>query len=100
MLGLISVQTGLNEIKAHLQNSGYAVVDMAEAGSSVEAVIYTGEQCADPCKEMASSSELYTVMVNATGLTPEQVAEQLSVRMGGRNIQELPGGSYLSYRSE
>lgn len=100
MLGLISVQTGLNQIKEHLQNSGYAVVDMAEAGAGVEAVIYTGEQCAGSCKEMASSSELFTVMVNATGLTPEQVAEQLSVRMDFRNIQELPENSYLSYRSE
>jgi hypothetical protein len=99
MLGLISVETGLNEIKAHLQNSGYAVVDMEEAGASVEAVIYTSEPCADVCREIASSSELFTVMVNASGLTPEQVAEQLSVRMGGRNIQELPKSSYQSYRS-
>lgn len=91
MLGLISVQTGLNEIKAHLQGSGYSVVDMEEAGQYVEAVVYTGDRCAGQPKQMGSSTELFTVMVNATGLTPEQVAAELSERMGNRNFQELSG---------
>lgn len=89
MSGLISVQTGLHEIKAHLQGSGYTVVDMEEAGPYVEAVIYTGDRCAEQPKQIGSCSEFFTVMVNAAGLTPEQVAAELSARMEGRNVQEL-----------
>ena len=89
MLGLVSVETGLDKIKAHLQSTGYSVIDMAEAGPAVEAVIYSGGERVPGCN-LKSTSDLFTVMVNATGLTPEQVAEELAVRMGQRNVQELP----------
>jgi hypothetical protein len=93
MLGLISVETGLDEIKAHLQTSGYTVVDMSEAGRAVEAVIFTGQPCGSNQVNSNSCScqELYTVLINATGLTPVEVAEQLAIRLGERNIQELSG---------
>ena len=91
MLGLISVETGLDDIKEHLQSAGYTVVDMAEAGPAVEAVIYTGETCISSGSCPRSAADCYAVMVNAAGLTAQQVAEELAVRMERRNIQELPG---------
>ena len=37
---LISVETGLDDVKAHLGSSGYEVIDMADCFRPVEAVIF------------------------------------------------------------
>ncbi|MCX7779396.1 MAG: YkuS family protein [Negativicutes bacterium] len=89
IFGVISVETGLDEIKAHLEKAGYTVVDMSEAPGAVEAVIYTGPEsgCAEP--GISSCKELYTVMINAAGLTPEEVAAKLAFRLNERNVQDL-----------
>ena len=37
---LVSVETGLDDVKAHLGNCGYEVIDMADCFRPVEAVIF------------------------------------------------------------
>lgn len=88
MQGIVSVESGLDEIKVYLTECGYSVVDMLEAGK-VEAVVYSGEACNPGSSVSSGCCELFTVMVNAAGLTPPQVAEALSARLADRNIQDL-----------
>ncbi|EAX46995.1 hypothetical protein TcarDRAFT_0897 [Thermosinus carboxydivorans Nor1] len=79
MLRLVSVETGLDDIKAHLSTCGYEVVDMADCVRPVEAVVYTGEPGAQAAAGKLAEN---TVMVNAAGLTAEQVASVLAERLG------------------
>ncbi|EGO64188.1 YkuS family protein [Acetonema longum] len=72
---LISVETGLNEVKAHLKNCGYEVVDMGQCFRPVEATVYTGERSGATYSARSAEN---TVLVNAAGLTPEQVATELA----------------------
>ena len=83
MLRIISVETQLEDIKAHLNTCGYQVVDMAECVHPVEAVVYCGEEIANSegssiIRRCAES----TVMVNAAGLTGEQVVARLEAKWG------------------
>lgn len=76
---LVSIETGLDDIKAHLDTCGYEVVDMANCIRPVEAVIFRGS--ADMNTTAMRSGES-TVLVNAAGKTPEQVAVMLGDQLG------------------
>jgi len=79
MARLISVEPGLETIKQHLSNRGYEVVDAETWVRPVEAVIYSGQSLtADSGRQPAAQN---TVLVNAAGLTPEEVAAQLENRL-------------------
>lgn len=75
---VVSVETGLDDIKAHLSDCGYSVVDMSECFRPVEAVVYRGEQ-AQTIPQMKSGTS--TTLINASGLTAEEVAAQLIDRL-------------------
>jgi len=75
MLRTVSVETGLTEVKEYLKARGYDVVDMEECIRPVEAVIYTGAQLVQqPPKRMPEN----TMMINATGLSVEEIGEMLN----------------------
>lgn len=76
MLRTVSVETGLNEIKEYLTACGYEVVDMADCIRPVEAVIYTGAQLTrQPAVHRLAEN---TVMINAAGLTAQQIGQALN----------------------
>lgn len=76
---LVSIETGLDEFKAHLGACGYEVIDMANCIRPVEAVIFSGS--ADVTAEWIGPAD-NTVLVNAFGKTPEEVAGLLGERLG------------------
>ena len=76
---LVSIETGLDEFKAHLGACGYEVIDMADCIRPVEAVIFRGS--ADVTTEWIRPAD-NTVLVNAFGKTPEEVAGLLGERLG------------------
>ncbi|VBB07501.1 Hypothetical protein LUCI_2750 [Lucifera butyrica] len=76
MLRSVSVETGLDQIKNHLYTCGYDVVDMGECIRPVEAIVYSGPQV-PAAQGMVKWTAKNTVMINASGLTPEQVVTQL-----------------------
>lgn len=79
MLKAISVETGLNDIKDHLTNCGFEVVDMAESIRPIEAVVYTGELMSSECAVRMAKG---TMLINALGLNGEQVAAQIEAKLG------------------
>lgn len=72
---LISVESGLDAVKAHLENCGYEVLDMGQCFRPVEATVYTGERSGAAYSARSAEN---TVLINAAGLTPEQVAIELA----------------------
>ena len=86
MLRSISVETGLDDIKAHLHACGYEVVDMDACIRPVEAIVYTGATMQVQVNEVAKGAGRLaenTVMINAAGMTAEQVSAQIEERIGG-----------------
>ena len=82
MLRIISVETQLEDIKAYLNTCGYQVVDMTECIHPVEAVVYCGEEIVNNQGSIAGRCAENTVMVNAAGLTGEQVVARLEEKWG------------------
>lgn len=80
MLRLISVASGLDSVKAHLSSRGYEVVDHDSWQRPVEAVVYSGEPLPAASGTWRPAAE-NTVLVNANGLTPEEVASELENRL-------------------
>jgi hypothetical protein len=80
MLRLVSVASGLDNVKAHLSSQGYEVVDQDSWPRSVEAVVYSGPQLPVGSGTWRPAAE-NTVLVNASGLTPEEVASELASRL-------------------
>lgn len=81
MARLVSVAPGLKEIKSYLHEHGYEISDMDKCIRSVEAVVYSGESLGEGnATDWATPSN--TILVNAAGLTPEQVINQLENRLG------------------
>lgn len=76
---LVSVETGLDDIKAHLDTCGYEVMDMAECIRPVEAVIFRSPVCAETSTARAGEG---TVLVNATGRSAVEVEGCLRERLG------------------
>lgn len=71
----VSVETGLDEIKAYLSTCGYDVVDMANCVHPVQAVVYSGPVLLKPLTRKYDSDS--TFLINATNLTKEEVVESL-----------------------
>lgn len=80
MLRLVSVDPELNDVKSHLNTCGYEVVNMNECIRSVEAVIYHGQPLLNNAAANNMTAE-NTVLINAAGLTPEEVVAQLENRL-------------------
>lgn len=73
---LVSVETGLDDVKAHLGNCGYEVIDMADCFRPVEAVIFSSNPGSKGFRNWRG-----TAVVNSTGKTPREVAELLGERL-------------------
>lgn len=71
----VSVETGLDDIKAYLSTCGYDVVDMANCVHPVQAVVYSGPILSKSLQRRVNSD--VTFLVNATNLTKEEVVENL-----------------------
>lgn len=67
---LVSVEAGLDDVKAHLDSCGYQVLGMEEAIRPVEAIIYKG--LSENNRQMGRTGR-GTAVINANGLTGEQV---------------------------
>lgn len=80
MSRLVSVEPGLEDVKDHLHARGYEVVDMMGYVRPIEAVVYSGEPLENSLPGAANAKN--TVLVNAAGLTPEQVAAHLENKLG------------------
>lgn len=78
MLRAVSVQTGLEDIKAHLTSCGYQVIDMEKCVTPVEAVVYQGPVLG---YQTAGRQADNTVVINAAGMNGEQVVQQLEDRL-------------------
>lgn len=76
---LVSIETGLDDIKAHLNTCGCEVIDMADCVRPVQAVVFSGlvPSSATTSSRLAGS----TVLVNAAGKTPQQVADTLNEQL-------------------
>lgn len=77
---LISVEPGLKQVKDHLDGQGYEIVDAATWVRPVEAVVYSGEPLPDDPARRASGAA-GTALVNAAGLSPEEVAAALDNKL-------------------
>ncbi len=80
MLRLVSVASGLDNVKAHLSSQGYEVVDQESWQRPVEAVVYSGAPLPAGSGTWVPTAD-NTVLVNASGLTPEEVARELETRL-------------------
>lgn len=76
---LVSVETGLDDIKAHLDSCGYEVMDMAECIRPVEAVVFCSPVCAGTPADRVGDG---TVLVNATGRSAAEVEGYLKAKLG------------------
>lgn len=77
---LVSVASGLDSVKAHLSSQGYEVVDQDSWVRPVEAVVYSGPPLPAGSGTWQPAAD-NTVLVNASGLTPEEVARELASRL-------------------
>lgn len=75
MSRIVSVESGLHDIKTHLTVCGYQVVDMAENVRPVEVVIYQG---LDERNENSGKTCKGTAVINAAGMTAEEVVAYLN----------------------
>ncbi len=71
----VSVETGLDDIKAHLSTCGYEVIDMENCVRPVQAVVFSGPSTHKPLTRKVNGD--VTFLVNAANLTKEQVVESL-----------------------
>ena len=78
MLRVVSVQADLEDIKAHLTSCGYQVIDMEKCISPVEAVVYRGPTVTSQSAAKVADN---TLVINAAGLSGEQVMQQIEDRL-------------------
>ena len=77
---LVSVEPGLEDVKKYLSSQGYDVQEMDTCVRSVEAVVYQGT--ALPAGAQSSYARADgTALVNAAGMTPEEVAAQIENKL-------------------
>lgn len=81
MARLVAVDSNLAPVKEHLSSQGYQIVDSEAWVRPVEAVVYSGAPLAGGSASRRAAAE-NTVLINAAGLTPEEVASQLDNRLG------------------
>lgn len=80
MLRLVSVEPGLENVKSYLDQRGYEVADTDTCVRAVEAVIYSGQLLQSEANRLCPAAK-NTVLVNAVGLTPEEVVTQLENKL-------------------
>lgn len=80
MARLIAVDPNLQPVKEHLSSQGYQIVDGETWVRPVEAVVYSGAPLTGDGLRQGTAEN--TVLVNAAGLTPEEVALQLDNKLG------------------
>jgi hypothetical protein len=80
MARLVAVDPGLDPVKEHLSSQGYQVVDPGVWVRPVEAVVYSGAPLTGNQTRRGAAEN--TALVNAAGLTPEEVALQLENKLG------------------
>lgn len=75
----IAIQAGLNDIESILKNEGYNVVPYLEAGLQADVCIISGvdseyeEIETAQCRLKGSDVDDQMLLINASGLSPEQV---------------------------
>ena len=80
MSRLVSIAPELGKVKTYLNQIGYEVLDMEECIRPVEAIIYSGEVSQTPPATDPKAKN--TILVNASGLAPEEVGIELENRLG------------------
>ncbi|MBP2642355.1 MAG: hypothetical protein H6Q67_242 [Firmicutes bacterium] len=73
---LVSVDIGLSEVKDHISQSGFEVLALHEHIRPVQAVVYSGQ----PITRNQGRKNVQarnTVLINAAGLTPQEVVAEL-----------------------
>ncbi|MFV9510833.1 YkuS family protein [Tepidibacillus sp. LV47] len=73
----IAVEQSLQSVKEYLQNKGYEVVDLNQ-NTQADAIVITGQD-----RNILGMQDITTKspVINAKGLTPEEVYQQLSNRL-------------------
>lgn len=82
----IAVQDGLDPIKALLQEKGHTIVPYLEAGHSADIAVVSGIDSAyeeiETAQCLIKDPEGHEILlINATGLTPEQVLNHVERNM-------------------
>lgn len=80
MLRLIAVEPELVAVKNHLAEQGYDVVVLSECVRPIEAVVYTGQPLTTGSQQQGRAGN--TVLINAAGLTPEEVVTKVEEGLG------------------
>jgi hypothetical protein len=80
MARLVAVDPNLVPVKEHLSSQGYQIVDSDAWVRPVEALVYSGAPLAGGGGVHQAAAE-NTVLVNAAGLSPEEVAAQLENKL-------------------
>lgn len=75
LLPRVAIEQSLRQIKDYLANYGYECVDLTQQAGQVDAVIISGQD-----KDMLGMQDITTTapVINAQGLTPEEVYDALS----------------------
>ncbi len=80
MARLVAVDPNLAPVKEHLSRQGYQIIDSDACVQPIEALVYSGAPLS--VGGVRQSAAENTVLVNAAGLTPEEVAAQLDNKLG------------------
>ena len=77
----IAVEQGLTPIREHLQQNGYEVVDLnhAKAATQCDCCVISGSD-----ENLMGMQDIVTdaPVINAHGMTPEEVQQQIQERIG------------------
>ncbi len=73
----VAIEESLQQIKEYLNSQGYDVVDLKQNVKPVDAVIISGQD-----KDVLGMQDVsvHAPVINARGLTPKEVYEELSMR--------------------
>jgi Uncharacterised protein family (UPF0180). len=80
MTRLISVDADLEPVKEFLVAQGYQIVDFGAEGRPVDAVVFSGTPLSVKAARQVITEN--TALVNAAGLTPEEVTLELENKLG------------------
>jgi len=71
----VAIEQTLGSVKEYLQNNGFDVVDLNQHLTEVDAIVISGQD-----KDVLGMQDITTTapVINAEGLTPEEVHQQLT----------------------
>jgi len=71
----VAIEQTLGSVKEYLQNNGFDVVDLNQHLTEVDAIVISGQD-----KDVLGMQDITTTapVINAKGLTPEEVHQQLT----------------------